>query len=455
LEEDLPAAETDELDEVSTHNDEVARALQLAKGSVQRDLESLASAMGRSDSAEAAAMVAVLETARAGTVSALALDEATRQALDPESGLDAADVAERHADVLFAALSDATSRRDLAPLAATFSAYANRLIRTGRLDELFAVHGALLARIDRGERDAAPARRPLTAQLVTAVVFQSDVLRQVAHAVATWAPQLPTEQLAPMLEGLGRVTTVLSPRALPSCLGALSDLPDGPVLTLFTDYVARVAPGQEHAIVQELEHLSPRTAQRLLARLGTSSTPELRAELTTLLTSPNATLRCEALAALSPSSAELGTELMKLYASDDAEARRAALDTFVRHRLTSVGPALVRSAQDEGFVRKPVEERESLLEALQALHPRRTEGLLIELLGRHGLMVDAQLDETRALAASKLGEWADTAAAADALAAAARLRPWNGHKLREIATTALGVVAQRSAARGDKPGGPP
>lgn len=389
-------------------------------------------------------MAAVLQQVRSSVTTAFGLDEATRCALSANVGLESDAVAERHSAVLLAALVDASRRRDLGRLAATFSGYANRLIRTGRLEELFALHAALLAQCAE--------RRSVSSQTVTAVVFQRDVLRSVALAVSAWAQQLPAAELAPYLEGLERVTSSLGPRALPGCIDTLRELPEGPVLELLTSYVARVAPGQESAIVAELPSLGPRTAQRLLARLAASGSEAMRAELQALLNSPDATLRCEAIAALSPSSAELAGELLKLYASSDPEARAAALATFVRHRITSVGPALVRIAQDEAFVRKPAAEQEQLLDALQALHPRRTESLLIELLGRHGLMADPVLDELRCLAAAKLGPWGESAEAVEALSGATRLRPWNGHRLRETASAALGVVAQRAAASSGRQG---
>ena len=450
LEEDLPGDESATLDDLAADTEDLQRELQRELAADPGAAHSLARSMTRGDVAEAAAMATTLDPGRASATAALALDPTTTAALRAELALPAEELAARHIDVVLEAWADAMTRRDPSIMASTFAAFARRLIRTGRHEELFATHQAFLERL-AGPAAGSQGRWP-AAQLLTAALFPDDVLRHVVHMVTQWAHLLSAEHVELARAGLGRVTATLGPGALPRCLGIIRQTPDGPALELLLDYVARVAAGQEPTVVAELESLRPLVAQHLLGRLARDAGPQARSWLEPLLHSPSSALRCEALALLSPSSEQLCAELLQLFASDAADARRAALDTFVRHRVISAGPALVRLVQHDSFSERPIEEQRQMLEALFALNPHRSESLLVSLLRRHGLIPDAALDETRMLALTVLGERAASQETLDAVQGAARRRPWNTAKLREVATAAAAAIGRRLATGGSSGG---
>jgi hypothetical protein len=173
-----------------------------------------------------------------------------------------------------------------------------------------------------------------------------------------------------------------------------------------------------------------------------------------LLSSTNSALRCEAIALIAPSDIALTQELMRLFASEDRSVRTAALATFVRHKVRSAGPRLVTIVEQPSFLKRPLDEQTEILEALWELNPSRSEKLLSELVGKHGLLTDETLDRTRSLAATMLGALGDTQRALDALQAAEARRPWNSAALRAVAAEArLKLVARVAApARADAAG---
>jgi len=165
-----------------------------------------------------------------------------------------------------------------------------------------------------------------------------------------------------------------------------------------------------------------------------------------LRTSPNTALRCEAIAQLAESKVALTDELMTLFQNDDKAVRWAALDTFVRHRVVSVGPGLVRLVEDGAFKERPLDDQQKVFEALHALHPPRTEALLSSLVSKHGLVANDALEQTRMLAARMLGEWAATEGALKALQGATHRRPWNSAPLREVCDHAARAIQARGQA---------
>jgi serine/threonine protein kinase len=142
LEEDLPSDDAAALDDLTADVEQLQRELQQELATDPSVARSLARSMSRGDLAEAAAMAARLDAGRASATAALGLDPATTEALRSELGLEAADLVARHVDLVLEAWADAMTRRDPSILASPFAALARRLIRTGRHEELFAMHAA-------------------------------------------------------------------------------------------------------------------------------------------------------------------------------------------------------------------------------------------------------------------------------------------------------------------------
>ena len=203
-------------------------------------------------------------------------------------------------------------------------------------------------------------------------------------------------------------------------------------------------PGRESLVIQRLDQLKPALAQRCLALVTATQNPEALALLKPLLNSSNAALRCEAAALLTPSDEQLAKLLMEWLEASDPKLRMAALTTMRHHHVRAAGPGLVKAIDAfDSFRKRPVEEQRQVFEALYALNPPRAETMLTQVVEQHGLMSDALLDRTRALAADVLGKYADNQGPVEALENAARRRPWNTPDLRRVAGKAAELVMTR------------
>ncbi len=435
LEEELGGEDAESLEEFFAETAEIEQQLREHLSAVQK----LALAMKREDVMEAAAIASMTEAAET-TAATLQIGDAARQALTAALAMDGEQMRVRHHDLLLYGFMDAASRQDVSTLTGATEAYANRLVRLGRTDELFATHRALM---DRLGRQGGASTSGLTAERVTGALFPAEVLVHVARRASGWAELLDEQQSAKALSGFRLIAETMGPAGLPLLLWLADKLREGPVFEQILDYLARVAEGNEPSILSALEAMDPLTTQQILACLLESSGGKIRSMLQPLPASANTALRCEAIAQLAESKAALTDELMKLFQSADQSVRWAALDTFVRHRVVSAGPALVRLVEAEPFRQRPLDDQRKVLEALHALHPPRTEAMLSSLVGTHGLVANDALEQTRMLAARLLSEWAETDGAVTALRSATRRRPWNSVELRKVAEHAAGAIEMR------------
>ncbi len=197
--------------------------------------------------------------------------------------------------------------------------------------------------------------------------------------------------------------------------------------------------------MKRLERLGLQRGHEVLKVMISSGTATAREAVESLRTSPNAGLRCEALAQLASSPDALNKQLLEMIDSRDDDLRNAALATTVRHRIRAIGPALVRLVEADGFKTRSLPAQRQLLDALYELNPARAEGLLNQLVAQHGLIRDDALDATRQLAAERLGQWAQGEESLAALQEAARRRWWNSPLLRQAATQAASAIAERRA----------
>lgn len=396
--------------------------------------------------AEAAEVEKTARAAMGTTARSIALDPAQIQELAQQIRAPREQIAERHGLALVAAMSDVVLRRDPTTLQRPLAGYANRLLRVGRYDELFATHQSL---VDTASSWPG-AGTPPPAELVTSLLFTADALVHVVRLAASGDDQLGEEQHARVVDGLSGVSRTLGAGALDLCIRLIERLPYGPVVDVLVDYVARTGSGREQQVLERLEALSLPTAERVLAGMLSHGGEPVREALKPLLSSASPALRCEAIAQLATSQQQLAAELMILFQGPDQCERLAALATFVRHRVMSAGPALVHVVSADAFRQRPLDEQQAVFEAMFTLHPSRTEGLLGASLERHGVVVDHAVDRSRALAARLLGERATTAAALAALHETSRVRPWNSAELREVAKRAAEAIHSRL---GSTPGG--
>jgi hypothetical protein len=205
--------------------------------------------------------------------------------------------------------------------------------------------------------------------------------------------------------------------------------------------------GRENEIAERIPQMSIETARPLLRLLSAIRTQGGFEALRRLASSNNATLRCESVAFLAQTPEQLKDELSRLAEAPQPELRQAALRTMAFHQVRAAGPLLVKRVQDPTFNQLPVGERRELLTALFALNPQRGEQIAVEIVQKHGLLVDESLEQTRALCAELLGQHAKSMEALDAVLQASKRRWWNTQPLRDAALVAAETIAQKLGRR--------
>ncbi len=395
----------------------------------------------REDLAEVAAMAVGTDTSGFAAAElaahALQLDAAARTALGSQLSLDNDRWRQRYLDATAEAYIDAELRGDSELMLAPLARHARALVTRSRYKDLFDTYYFLA--------DAIPqlnTPRPVTLVALTKGLFPREIVRQLLRLVLSG--DLTAAERAPLFQGLTRVLEGLDSAWLDDLLTDANQLADGDVLEALMAYIERHAASGAELVVARLDALKPALAQRCLAMITASRSPEAIDFLRPLLTSQNAALRCEAIALLATNDEVLGKQLLELAESADPATRFAALTTMRHHHVRAAGPGLVRFVESfESFRRRATNEQRQLFETLAALHPSRAETVLISVIDHHGLMVDAALDATRSLAAEVLGRRGATEQALEALENAARRRPWNSPELRKMAGAGAESVSSR------------
>jgi len=399
--------------------------------------------LAREDLAEVAAMAVATDksgwAAAKEASAALELPVAAKRALGAQLSLDPERWRRRFFDTAAAAFADTELRGDPELLLAPLAKHCRELVQKERYRELFDTYQTLLERIAGMQELPRP---PSPAHLTTGM-FPASALRELLRVATT--QDLNPKERAGILEGLRWVFSNIGPELLDETLSMANELPNGEVLELLIAYVEHVMVGREAVVVQRLDSLNPPLAQRMLAIVTATRTPQAISTLRPLLASPNPALRCEATALLSASIEELAKQLLKLMSSNDPRLRSAALTTMLRYNVRNAGPDLVRMVEAESFMKRPTVEQKQIFETLYALNAARAESLLISILEQHGLMTDEAIDRTRILAAQVLGDRASSDHPLEALEGAARRRPWNTQKLRIAAGAAAEAIGARLA----------
>jgi hypothetical protein len=168
-------------------------------------------------------------------------------------------------------------------------------------------------------------------------------------------------------------------------------------------FLQRALVGKEQELVERIGSMSIETARPLLRLLSVLKTPGSFTALQQLSQSPNPTLKCEAIAFAAQTPDQLRDQLSRLTEAPQPELRAAALRAMAFHQVRAAGPLLVKRVQDPTFNQLPIDERRELFTALYSLNASRAEQLAAEIVQKHGLLVDEELEQTRALCAELLG----------------------------------------------------
>ncbi len=387
----------------------------------------------------------------------LGLDPVARKAIAAQFETNPERWSERFMDVVGDAFVDTLRRRDVALVAEPLDASARDLVLSRRFDVVFQMHEALGKSVEFAGQ-AARMRDPRAARAeLTKGMFGPETLRLLlveairSNQQSVMSGGSPIDQKAVDLNWLAQVIqpvlNELGSEYVAPILTILDTVTHDALRNVLIGFLQRALVGRENEILERIGSMSIDTARPLLRLLSVIKTQGSYDALRRLAQSPNATMRCEAIAFLAQSPEQLRDELSRLTEAPQAELRAAALRAMAFHQVRAAGPLLVKRVQDQSFNTVPIEERRELFTALYSLNAGRAEALAIEIVQKHGLLVDDALEETRALCADLLGKNSKEMAALEAVLAASKRRWWNTQPLRDAATLAAEAIAGRLGRR--------
>jgi predicted Ser/Thr protein kinase len=428
-------------------------------------LESVAqkAASDRADRAEAAAMNVQTDSAALAAMrqamSVLAIDAVGKKAIASQLETSPERWSERFIEVLGDAFIDTLRRRDVPLVGEPLDASARDLVLSRKVDVLFGMHDSLRRATEQSASqirgvDARAVGVQLTrcmfspstfALLVTEAVRSNQ--QAIMQGTASSSAQDVVIDLDQLTQRLSPIVADLGNEQVGAVLSTIDSVQHEPLRRLLFGYLQRQMVGRELELVDKISAMSIDTARPLMRLLQSMATPGAQEALRRVTASNNPVLRCEAIAHLAQSPDQLKDELSRLVESPQAEMRAAALRTMAYHQVRAAGPLLVKRVQDPSFNQLNRQEKRELLEALFALNPQRAEELSVEIVQKHGLLVDETLEDTRALCAELLGKNARSNEALEAVLAASKRRWWNTQPLRDAAIVAAEAIAGKLGRR--------
>ncbi|MBL8744445.1 MAG: hypothetical protein JNK04_25230, partial [Myxococcales bacterium] len=417
----------------------------------------------RANRAEAAAMnvkvdVQTNEAAKA-SAKVLAIDPVAKKAVAAQLETSPERWSERFVEVLAEAFVDTVKRKDQQLVGEPLDASARDLVLSRRFDVLFPMYDALRRCVDISvSQQRLYGIDPRTVgPLLTRVMFGPETVKLlIVEAVRSNQHALmqgpaggggPAADLEWVSQRLAMVLNDLGSEHVNAVLSVLDQVQHERLRAVLFQFLQRSMAGRENEIADRIPSLPIDTARPLLRLLAAIQTPGGWDALRRIAAMPNPTMKCEAMAYLAQSPDQLKDELSKLAEHPSPELRQAALRTMAYHQVRAAGPLLVKRVQDPTFNQLPIQERRELFTALYALNPQRGEQLAIEIVQKHGLLVDEALEETRALCAELLGQNAQGRDALEAVLQASKRRWWNTQPLREAALLAADAIAGRLGLR--------
>ncbi len=398
------------------------------------------------------------EVARA-SAKALGIDAVARKAVGAQLETSPERWSERFVEVLADAFIDTVKRRDTQLIGDPLDASARDLVLSRRFDVLFPMYDALRHATESAvAQQRIPGLDPRTVgPTLTRVMFGPETLKLLlVEAVRSNQQALmqgagnaggPAADLEWIAQRLIYVLNDLGSEHAPAVVSVLDQVQNERLRGVLFQFLQRSMAGRENEIADRIPTMSIETARPMLRLLAALKTQTAWEALRRLAQSPNVTMRCEAVACLAQTPEQLRDELQKLAEAPNMELRQAALRAMAYHQVRAAGPLLVRRVQDPTFNQLPIGERRELMTALYVLNPQRAEQIAMEIVQKHGLLVDEALEETRALCAELLGQHAQNREALEAVLQASKRRWWNTQPLREAALLAADGIANRLGLR--------
>ena len=417
----------------------------------------------RANRAEAAAMNVNVDNQASDVARAsakvLAIDPVAKKAVAAQLETSPERWSERFVEVLAEAFVDTVKRKDMQLVGEPLDASARDLVLSRRFDVLFPMYDALRRCVDISvSQQRLHGIDPRTVgPLLTRVMFGPETVKLlIIEAVRSNQHALmqgpagatgPAADLEWVAQRLAMVLNDLGGEHVNAVLSVLDQVQNERLRAVLFQFLQRTIAGRENEIADRVPQLPIDTARPMLRLLASIQTQGGWEALRRLAALPNPTMRCEAMAYLAQSPEQLRDELVKMAEHPSQELRQAALRTMAYHQVRAAGPLLVKRVQDPTFNQLPVQERRELFTALYALNPQRGEQLAVEIVQKHGLLVDEALEETRALCAELLGQNAQNREALEAVLQASKRRWWNTQPLREAALLSADAIAGRLGLR--------
>jgi eukaryotic-like serine/threonine-protein kinase len=257
----------------------------------------------------------------------------------------------------------------------------------------------------------------------------------------------PPVDLDAIARSLEPVLAELGPTHIDAALDVIGCTLHEGIRRAMLGYLERALPGNEEMIAARLSTLDMDAVRLILRRIAAVKTDGGPLALKRLAASPDPNLRCEIAACLAKSLDALRDELAQMAEEGEPEMRVAALRALVGNEVQSAVPRLVKRAQDSAFHKLSAEERREVLAAIYSLDQERAEPVVIDIVQKHGLLVDEAVEETRAIAADLLGQRARSSDALQAVLGATKRRWWNTQPLRDVAGRAAEAIATRLGKR--------
>ena len=416
----------------------------------------------RVNRAEAAAMnvqvdLQNVEIVRAAT-KVLGIDPMAKKAVAAQLETSPERWSERFVEVLAEALIDTVKRRDVELVAVPLDASARDLVLSRRFDVLFPMYDALRRAVENAvSRHRFYGVDPRSVgPLLTRSLFGPETLRlllveavrsnqqAVLQGQAQTRPQADLDWVAQRLQF---VLSELGADHIMPVVSALDEVNHPNLKNVLLQFLQQAMTGRESEIADRIPGLSVESARPLLRVLAAANTQAAWDCLRRLASHQNATVKCEATAFLAQTPEQKREELGRLVENPNPEVRSAALRAMAFHQVRTALPLLVKRVQDPSFNLMAHTEKREILSALYALNAQKGEQLAMEIVQKHGLLVDDSLEQTRALCAELLGANAKTREALEAVLQAAKRRWWNTQPLREAALAAAETIAARSGFR--------
>lgn len=334
-------------------------------------------------------------------------------------------------EVIAAAYEEGDHARWIEPL----GALALRLVQAERAQDVLSMLSVLVPQLGQSGVIDELIRSAISPELMRALFGALGALPGVSsdaydsrflYAVTTLVERLGAEYFAVVVEVYGVNTP------------AARDLEPA-----VWEFLQRHVAGHEHEVVGALSKVGARGGSKLVELLVRSGAAGLRALEGALQTRDEelALMILEVLAERGRANLEARFEEIGWSAS--AGVRIRATQALARLGTSRSVAVMVNRLRHEDFHHLPVDERRLNFELLRQLSVNAFEQTSIELLGQQNMLKGQSFIATRALAADMLGRYSSSRAAAQALDAARKRRPWNSRELQESAQRALDEVLAR------------